>query len=117
MSWVRRYWLETLFGLICGGLAAGYRCLLRRARGREAESAALKQGVMAILHDRLYAECTVLIRRGRVRVAELRNVEYLYSAYHALGGNGTGTELYTRVKQLNLCECEEERYELQKSVD
>ena len=28
------------------------------------------------------------------------NLEYLYRSYHALGGNGTGTELYNRAKAL-----------------
>ncbi len=32
------------------------------------------------------------------------NIEYLYRGYHALGGNGTGTELYERVKELKLKE-------------
>ena len=32
----------------------------------------------------------------------LKNIEYLYNAYHALGGNGTGTELYQRVQKLPL---------------
>lgn len=31
-------------------------------------------------------------------------IEYLYRGYHALGGNGTGTELYERVKELKLKE-------------
>ena len=30
----------------------------------------------------------------------MRNLEYLYRSYHALGGNGTGTELYNRAKGL-----------------
>lgn len=29
---------------------------------------------------------------------------YLYKSYHALGGNGTGTELYTRAKALPIRE-------------
>ena len=34
--------------------------------------------------------------------AAQENIEYLYKSYHALGGNGTGTELYTRAKSLPL---------------
>ena len=30
----------------------------------------------------------------------LTNIGYLYDSYHALGGNGTGTELYNRAKAL-----------------
>jgi len=40
------------------------------------------------------------IEKGYIDLPGLKNVEYLYKSYHALGGNGTGTELYTRAKAL-----------------
>lgn len=44
-------------------------------------------------------------RKDRELADELRRsmlaiLRYLYKSYHALGGNGTGTELYTRAKAL-----------------
>ena len=30
----------------------------------------------------------------------MKDYEYLYNAYHELGGNGTGTEIFNRVKNL-----------------
>lgn len=43
--------------------------------------------------------------RGRyINTSALKNLEYLYNSYHALGGNGTGTELYTRAKGLPIKE-------------
>ena len=41
---------------------------------------------------------------GHIDLPGLKNVEYLYKSYHALGGNGTGTELYTRAKALPIRE-------------
>ena len=35
---------------------------------------------------------------------ELKEIEYIYNAYHSLGGNGTGTEIYNRVKKLEIKE-------------
>lgn len=55
---------------------------------------------VTLLHDRLYASCTRAVKRGWTTLTELDNIEHLYGVYHQLGGNGTGTELYKRVKQL-----------------
>ena len=54
VDWIIKYWAEWLFGLIAAALAAAYRSLSKRVKAREAESAAIKEGVLAILHDRLY---------------------------------------------------------------
>ena len=40
-------------------------------------------------------------QRGDV-ITELNNIEKMYKAYHKLGGNGTGTELYERVLELKI---------------
>lgn len=40
------------------------------------------------------------LRKGSIDTDAMRNLEYLYRSYHALGGNGTGTELYNRAKAL-----------------
>ena len=64
----------------------------------------LSQAVMAINHDRLYQACTFFILTGEITIDELKNLEYLYECYHALGGNGTGTELYEKCKDLPIVE-------------
>ena len=48
----------------------------------------IKDGVIAILHNKIYT------------LGKQYDFEHLYKAYHALGGNGTGTEIYKRVKEL-----------------
>lgn len=70
----------------------------KEARDKEMNS--LRDGMLALMHDRIfaiYAECT---RKKFASVEDIRNLEYLYRPYHALGGNGTGTELYERVKKM-----------------
>lgn len=69
-------------------------------QAQQAEQVAIKEGVVALLHDRLYAmygECAIV---GHASVETLRNADYLYRPYHELGGNGTGTELYNRIKSM-----------------
>lgn len=102
LDWIIRYWVQWLFGLICAALLAGYRRLAKRVKEQEEERKAIKARLLAILHDRLYAECSRYIAQGSIDTDGLRNLEYLYRSYHALGGNGTGTELYNRAKALQI---------------
>lgn len=102
VTWILRYWLEVLFGGLATGLLWSYRRVIKRIKARAAEDMAIKAGLLAILHDRIYDACRRCIAEGAVTVEELRNIEYLYKAYHTLGGNGTGTELYNRACGLRI---------------
>lgn len=55
---------------------------------------------LTLLHDRLYAACEKALKIGKISVYSFDNIEHLYKEYHRLGGNGTGTELFKRVKSL-----------------
>ncbi len=97
-----KYWLECIFGVIATVLSCGYKRLAKRVKEQEA----IKDGVLAILHDRLFQAGKFYIAQGRITLDELKNVEYLYRSYHELGGNGTGTEIWERIKDLPLKEGE-----------
>ena len=92
------YWLEMLFGTVIAGLSLGYKYILKRVKEHES----LKEGLVAILHDRIFQSGMYFIDKGEISVSELDNIEGIYNAYHKLGGNGTGTEIYERVKELEL---------------
>jgi len=92
------YWLEALFGLAITGLGLGYKRLKKRFK----EQDELKEGLVAILHDRLFQSGMYFIEKGEITVSALDNIEGIYNAYHKLGGNGTGTEIYERVRELEL---------------
>lgn len=102
MDFIAEYWVEFLFGglatVITAMFSAGYRKLARKVEEHEQ----VKDGILAILHDRLYQLCQYYLGQGVITPNALKNVEYLYRSYHSLGGNGTGTELYTRVTKLPL---------------
>lgn len=99
-EFIIKYWLQCLFGLITAALAYGYKRL--NVRIKEQES--IKDGVLAILHDRIFQAARYYIAQGHISIEDLRNVQYLYDSYHELGGNGTGTELYNRIKNLEIKE-------------
>lgn len=60
----------------------------------------IKDGVIAILHNKIYTLGKEYIAQEHISVEALDDFEHLYKAYHALGGNGTGSEIYKRVKEL-----------------
>ena len=92
LSYISAHWTEWSIGLL--GLGWGY--LVKKVT----EYKTIKDGLLAIMHDRLYQSCTYYIKQGHIDMGGLKNLEYLYRSYHALGGNGTGTELYNRAKAL-----------------
>ena len=62
----------------------------------------IKEGVLAILHNKIYTLGKQYIQQGYITLSDLKDFEYIYDAYHKLGGNGTGTEIFGRVKDLQI---------------
>ena len=73
-------------------------------QGKNKKESAEKKALKVLLHDRLYQSCTSYISKGCIDVDGFDNIAALYGAYHELGGNGTGTELYNRCRALPLRE-------------
>ncbi len=96
LAYVTAHWMEWAIGLL--GFGWGY--LIKKMT----EYKNIKDGLIAIMHDRLYQSCTYFLNQGAIDTSGLKNLECLYNSYHALGGNGTGTELYTRAKGLPIRE-------------
>lgn len=69
-------------------------------KSKNSSNKLIRDGVIAILHNKIYTLGKQYIEREYVTIEDLKDFEYLYNAYHALGGNGTGTEIYERVKNL-----------------
>ncbi|MFL4498398.1 hypothetical protein [Weissella sp. MSCH1] len=68
----------------------------------EANSDNLAKAQIATLHDRVYAEGERLIAQDWVTLDQLNNFQYLFDAYKALGGNGTGEIIYQHVSELDV---------------
>ena len=63
---------------------------------QRSKTQAINEGVLALLHDRLYQACQYYIKLGHCPIDGRDNLEYMFRPYKALGGNGTGEELYNR---------------------
>ena len=73
-----------------------------RIKKETEEKQIMKEGIVALLHDSLFSRCTSYISAGEMTTVEFENLTGLYTSYHALGGNGTGTALYEKCKALQI---------------
>ncbi len=96
-----KYWLGALFGTLTGVMGWAFNRIRRRQKEQGKEQGAIKAGMLALLHSeicRCYGECE---QKGFADVHDRENMEYLYSPYHALGGNGTGTDLHDKLRDMS----------------
>lgn len=96
------YWVDFALGIMASALVAGFKVIHSKLKKWQKEQNDVKEGVLSLLHDRLFEESKRLLEQEKATQGELRNLECLYNGYHALGGNGTGTEMYERVRKLPL---------------
>ena len=96
MDWILKYWIQELFAVIIAVLG----WCVKKLRKKKTEYDVLREGILALLHDRLYTACSFFIARGWASLEDRENLEYLYRPYKALGGNGTGETLYHTVEKL-----------------
>lgn len=59
---------------------------------------------IVLLHNAVYMNCQEAIQRGYTTFMEFDNITELYKVYSEYGGNGTGKELYEKVRQLPIRE-------------
>lgn len=95
-------------GAIAAGVVGAVGYVLKRLNAERKNYECLNDGVKALLQDRLFQTCNhYIFTQGFMEMKDLNNIENLYKNYKNLGGNGVGTELYERCKQLDLVNAEE----------
>jgi len=62
----------------------------------------VERASLSTLHTNLYSLTQKVLRRGAIKAEEIEELDNIYEPYHALGGNGTGTNYYERAKNLPL---------------
>jgi hypothetical protein len=99
-EWILKYWITALFGAVTASLSWMVKLLWQKQKCQTKEHEAIKEGMLALLHDRIYQSYTICENKGYASIHDLENLEFLYQPYHSLGGNGTGTELFERMKKM-----------------
>lgn len=76
------------------------RTLEANQKAKDDYQVTIARGVKALLHAQIHHESNRLLVKGWATGDEKRGVEYLYSPYKALGGNGTAASVYHEVMEL-----------------
>ena len=97
-------WLKAVTGPVIGAiltvLVGAVKHLWSRQKAQAAQQEAVKDCLTALTYDRItifYGECE---RKGFADIHDREKMEVLYKPYHALGGNGTGTDCYNKLRAL-----------------
>ena len=81
MDWILKYWIQELFALVIAVLT----WCVRKLRKKKTEYDVLREGILALLHDRLYQACSFFIARGWATLASWGygdHVERFFQRFH-----------------------------------
>lgn len=92
-EWITKYWIEWIFGLLCGGLVLAYNKLANKVKREAKEREALQNGMRALLRRQIIEDCRKVIATGSVDPETRDTILDMYGSYSDLGGNGTVTHI------------------------
>ena len=81
--------------LVVWPLKMAGRKAVERSEADKAADRAMQTGMRALLWRELTTIHDAAKEQGGLTISQRRHLENCYAAYHGLGGNGTGTRLYT----------------------
>jgi len=99
-NWLTEYWLKALFGAIIGGFGFWGKRKIKYLECKLKEQESVKLGVQALLRNEILKIYNEYIERGYCPIYARENVQNMYDKYHALGGNGTVTNLVKKLFEL-----------------
>lgn len=100
MDVIAKFWAEWALGVVAAALAVGYRRLTRRIAAAITENDALKQGLRALLRDRIIQGYNHYEGKGHWPIYARDSMLDMYKQYAALGGNGTVSDLMADLAEL-----------------
>ncbi|MBQ9375470.1 MAG: hypothetical protein IJU04_03930 [Ruminococcus sp.] len=99
-EFITHYWLEVIFGLFIAILTGAIKKLFQKLNEEKEDYSAVKAGMLSLLRAELIRSGEKYISQSWVPIYAKDAYDKAYKAYHGLGGNGTMTELYTKVMAL-----------------
>ena len=94
------HWVEWLFAAVSALCCMGYRQMLKRQIEENRKSAALQDGMQALLRDRIIQAYNHYQDKRYCPIYGKENAQRMYDAYHALGGNDVATELKDKLLKM-----------------
>lgn len=101
MSDVLMSLVQAVIPMLLTGVGGACGWLLKSHRKEEAKDRAMEEGLRTLLHAELldiYQHHVV--EHNPISLSTQEEAGHIYQAYHALGGNGTGTYMYQKIMAL-----------------
>jgi hypothetical protein len=77
-----------------------YNSLSTRVKKERDVARRIRDGVQALLRDRLRQNYIAFKKKGHIDIADKENYHCLYLSYHELGGNGVVDEMHRKIMLL-----------------
>lgn len=94
MTYIQAHWIQWLFALVSAALAFAYRSIDKRLQEEKKKNEAIAQGVQSLLRESIVNNYNRYSDKGCVPIYAKENIEAIFQAYSALGGNHTAKKLY-----------------------
>lgn len=87
-EFITQYWMEVAFSIMIGILSATMRKIWAELKCEMKDQKCIKNGVQAILRDRLIQAYNHHMQLGFCSIHDKDNISNMYKQYHSLGKNG-----------------------------
>lgn len=101
-EFIAKYWLECAFGLITAAFGVVLKRISTKLESEKKRNEAIENGVKDILRIQIldtYEKCKPV---GVISVARKDAIISAYRSYHALGGNGTITQVHNEILEMEI---------------
>lgn len=95
-----KYWLEVLFGCITTGVGIALRRISKKLEKERIRSKAIEDGVRDVLRLQILDNYEKCKQAGKISVSRKDAIDSAYNSYHALGGNGTITQVHSEIMEM-----------------
>lgn len=92
--------LQAIITILVGYVGVKLKMHEKSKEREKLEQEAIRNGIRAVLRDRIVQAYNHFSRQGKIKIEELGNISNMYVAYHNLGGNGVVTSIYNKVLKI-----------------
>ncbi len=100
ISYIQAHWVQWVFAIISGALTLAYRSISARLKEEQKKNEAIAAGVQSLLRESIVNNYNRYCDKGCVPIYAKENIEAIFQAYSALGGNHTAKNLYEKLMSM-----------------
>ena len=97
---IAKYWLEVLFGAVSTGVSVALRNVNKRLKEERERNQAIENGLRDVLRLQILDNYEKANSDGKISVSRKDAIDSAYKSYHALGGNGTITQIHSEIMEM-----------------